>query len=42
MWSMGQQTSVLSEKIRFWKKTAKIHPFFYILTGGAIGAILSL
>ena len=26
----------------FWKKTAKIHPFFYILTGGAIGAILSL
>ena len=25
----------------FWKKTAKIHPFFYILTGGAIGAILS-
>lgn len=26
----------------FWKKTAKIHPFFYILTGGSIGAILSL
>ena len=26
----------------FWKKTAKIHPLFYILTGGAIGAILSL
>lgn len=26
----------------FWKKIAKIHPFFYILTGGAIGAILSL
>ncbi|MDO4836404.1 MAG: chromate transporter [Clostridia bacterium] len=26
----------------FWKKTVKIHPFFYILTGGAIGAILSL
>lgn len=26
----------------FWKKTAKIHPFFYILAGGAIGAILSL
>lgn len=26
----------------FWKKTAKIHPFFYILTGGAIGVILSL
>ncbi len=26
----------------FWKKTAKIPPFFYILTGGAIGAILSL
>lgn len=26
----------------FWKKTAKIHPFFYILTGGTIGAILSL
>ena len=26
----------------FWKKTAKIHPLFYILTGGAICAILSL
>ena len=26
----------------FWKKTAKIHPLFYILTGGAIGAILAL
>ena len=26
----------------FWKKTAKIHPLFYILTGGALGAILSL
>ena len=26
----------------FWKKTAKIHPLFYILTGGAIGAILLL
>ena len=26
----------------FWKKTAKIHPLFFILTGGAIGAILSL
>lgn len=26
----------------FWKKTAKIHPLFYILAGGAIGAILSL
>lgn len=26
----------------FWKKTAKVHPLFYILTGGAIGAILSL
>ena len=26
----------------FWKKTAKIHPLFYILTGGAIGALLSL
>lgn len=28
--------------LAFWKKTAKIHPLFYILTGGAIGAILSL
>ena len=26
----------------FWKKTAKIHPLFYILVGGTIGAILSL
>ena len=26
----------------FWKKTAKIHPLFFILVGGAIGAILSL
>lgn len=26
----------------FWKKTTKIHPLFYILAGGAIGAILSL
>ena len=26
----------------FWKKTAKIHPLFFILTGGAVGAILSL
>lgn len=26
----------------FWKKTSKIHPLFFILTGGAIGAILSL
>ena len=26
----------------FWKKTAKLHPFFFILAGGAIGAILSL
>lgn len=26
----------------FWKKTAKIHPLFFILAGGAIGAILSL
>ena len=26
----------------FWKKTAKIHPLFYILTGGTLGAILSL
>ena len=26
----------------FWKKTAKIHPLFYILAGGAIGAALSL
>jgi len=26
----------------FWKKTAKIHPLFYILTGGALGAILLL
>jgi chromate transporter len=26
----------------FWKKTAKIHPLFYILAGGALGAILSL
>ena len=26
----------------FWKKTAKIHPLFYILTGGVIGAFLSL
>ncbi len=26
----------------FWKKTAKIHPLFYILAGGAIGAVLSL
>lgn len=26
----------------FWKKTAKIHPLFFILTGGALGAILSL
>ena len=28
--------------LAFWKKTAKIHPLFFILTGGAIGAILSL
>lgn len=26
----------------FWKRTAKIHPLFFILTGGALGAILSL
>jgi chromate transporter len=26
----------------FFKKTAKIHPLFFILTGGAVGAILSL
>ena len=26
----------------FWKRTAKIHPLFFILAGGAIGAILSL
>ena len=26
----------------FWKKTSKIHPLFYILAGGAIGAALSL
>ena len=26
----------------FWKKTAKIHPLFFILAGGAIGAILAL
>ena len=26
----------------FWKKTAKIHPLFFILVGGALGAILSL
>ena len=26
----------------FFKKTAKIHPLFFILAGGAIGAILSL
>ncbi len=26
----------------FWKKTAKIHPLFFILTGGTIGAILAL
>ena len=26
----------------FWKKTAMIHPLFFILAGGAIGAILSL
>lgn len=26
----------------FWKKTAKVHPLFYILIGGTIGAILSL
>ena len=26
----------------FWKKTAKIHPLFYILAGGTLGAILSL
>ena len=26
----------------FFKKTTKIHPLFFILTGGAIGAILSL
>ena len=26
----------------FWKKTAKIHPLFFILAGGVIGAILSL
>ena len=26
----------------FWKKTAKIHPLFFILTGGALGAVLSL
>lgn len=26
----------------FWKKTAKIHPLFYILAGGAVGAVLSL
>lgn len=26
----------------FWKKTSKIHPLFFILTGGALGAILSL
>ena len=26
----------------FWKKSAKIHPLFFILAGGALGAILSL
>ena len=26
----------------FWKRTAKIHPLFFILIGGALGAILSL
>lgn len=26
----------------FWKKTAKIHPLFFILAGGTLGAILSL
>ncbi|MBQ6332489.1 MAG: chromate transporter [Clostridia bacterium] len=26
----------------FWKKTAKIHPLFFILAGGTIGAILAL
>ena len=26
----------------FWKKTAKIHPLFFILAGGALGAVLSL
>lgn len=26
----------------FWKKTAKIHPLFFILAGGVLGAILSL
>ncbi len=26
----------------FWKKTAKIHPLFFILAGGTVGAILSL
>lgn len=26
----------------FWKKTAKIHPFFFIIAGGALGAILLL
>lgn len=26
----------------FWKKTAKIHPLFYVLAGGALGAVLSL
>ena len=26
----------------FWKKTAKIHPLFFILAGGTIGAVLSL
>ena len=26
----------------FWKKTAKIHPLFYILAGGALGAVLAL
>lgn len=26
----------------FWKKTAKLHPFFFILAGGAIGAALGL
>ena len=26
----------------FWKKTAKIHPLFFILAGGTLGALLSL
>ena len=26
----------------FWKKTAKIHPLFFILAGGTLGAVLSL